>query len=87
MGRSNEEFEMFHVSKPAFRESIAKEGLKAQEVFNEDESKGPGVWVADGVPFRVITNWGALPDSRESKLTDEFEVVVSPKLKVPSPVT
>lgn len=38
---------MFHVSRPEFRESIAKEGLKAQEVFNDEESKGPGVWISD----------------------------------------
>jgi hypothetical protein len=48
MGANNADFEMFHVSRPEFRDSIAKKGLKAQTVWNDQsgEEKGPGVWVS-----------------------------------------
>lgn len=47
--RNNEDFDMFHVSRPEVRGKIASEGLKAQTVFNDQsgEEKGPGVWVSD----------------------------------------
>ena len=48
MGRNNADFEMFHVSPRRNRPGIEKEGLKAQEVWNDqsEEVKGPGVWVS-----------------------------------------